>query len=60
MSPWNLKNETTRMTPFMHPQLGFRKGGGQPGMTKKEFKKLGQKKKKKLKLTRGEIIEIGI
>jgi hypothetical protein len=29
-------------------------------MTKKEIKKLGQKKKKKLKLTRGEIIEIGI
>jgi hypothetical protein len=30
-------------------------------MTKKEIKKLGQKKKKKkLKLTRGEIIKIGI
>jgi hypothetical protein len=48
MSPWNPKNEIIRITPFMHPQLGFRKGGGQPGMTKKEIKKLGQKKKKEI------------
>jgi hypothetical protein len=43
MSPWNLKNETTRITSFMHPQLGFKNGRGSAGDDKEGNLKIGTK-----------------
>jgi hypothetical protein len=43
MSPWNLKNETTQITSFMHPLLGFKNGRGSAGDDKEGNLKIGTK-----------------